>query len=416
MFERFKRIFLADGPAVRKIEPERVQKVIGISYSDVASGLANRIDTAMTNPDLLQRYYRQLEDDETIGTGLGFLVGAAVKQIGAYTHPDPKIQDLIRLCREKIKGTLEASRQELLQHALAHGYAVSEFTLCPVSGRWALSGLYNYDPMTTRLVLGQMEDNSYGIKSIQQIAAGRTLEIPREKAIVFQYGRSSSPYGKSRLRLAYRWWEFKKAIFTFWALGLERYSSPTAWGQTDGGAEEVRILTEALGTIHNMGYVVTGTNDRVSFLERNGQGAKDCKEALEFANSMIYRSLFLPPLLGGGENGGSYSLGQVHLEMFQNAVEWLAQLVVENELEQLWRPVIEWNFGPQEDYGTMPLVDNTTPEEKKVMSEVLLNMVNAGFVDPATDTGWVRELLGFPEAEEGMEPWQARSLPPLPTV
>jgi hypothetical protein len=103
--------------------------------------------------------------------------------------------------------------------------------------------------------------------------------------------------------------------------------------------------------------------------------------------------------------------------MFQNAVDWLARLVAENEIEQLWRPIIEWNFGVQETYGTMPLVDNTTPEEKEIMSRVFQNCVNTGFADPATDVDWMREQMGFPAVDEtagGEGGWLGRLSSRLP--
>lgn len=416
MFDRIKRIFLADNqPAVKRVTPEQMSRTIGIGYSDAGSQLKMALTQGLINSESLRTYYRQMEDnDETVGVGLEFLSNAAVKQIGSYTHPDVKIQDFVDLCRERLGGTLEDYRQTLLSNTLAHGYGVSEFTLFPENGQWLLSGLVNYDPMTIKFRIGLRADNSYGITDVEQTVSGEQLVIPREKAIILTHGKTRTPYGRSRLRRAYRWWEFKKAVLQFWALGLERYSSPTAWAQTSGGEDAVEKLETALSTIHSMGWIVTSIDDKVSFLERTGQGAKDCMEAIEYANKMIYRCLFLPSLMGSGEQGGSYSLGQVHFEMFQTAVAWQARVMAENELEQLWRPLIEWNFGPQESYGSLLLVDNTTPEEKEIMSRVFQNCVNSGFVDPATDADWLREQLGFPKIDEtaGGEPGWPGRLPP----
>ena len=116
---------------------------------------------------------------------------------------------------------------------------------------------------------------------------------------------------------------------------------------------------------------------------------------------MIYRAMFLPSLLSGGENGGSYSLGKVHLELFNATAAALAEDYIDVEIEQLWRPLIEWNFGPQEDYGTFAINDDIPSEEKKTISEMLLNLTNAGVVDPESDRAWMREILGLPELEEG---------------
>ena len=72
---------------------------------------------------------------------------------------------------------------------------------------------------------------------------------------------------------------------------------------------------------------------------------------------MIYRAMFLPSLLGSGENGGSYSLGQIHFELFNATAAALAEDYIDVELEMLWRPIIEWNFGPQENYGDFMITD-----------------------------------------------------------
>ena len=122
--------------------------------------------------------------------------------------------------------------------------------------------------------------------------------------------------------------------------------------------------------------------------------------AQEQCDKMMYRAMFLPSLLGSGENGGSYSLGQVHFELFNATAAALAEDYIDTELEQ-WRPIIEWNFGEQEDYGSFMINDETPMNEKLAMSNMLLNLAQAGVIFPDSDREWIRESLGLPEMEEG---------------
>lgn len=123
--------------------------------------------------------------------------------------------------------------------------------------------------------------------------------------------------------------------------------------------------------------------------------------AQEQCDKMMYRAMFLPSLLGGGENGGSYSLGQVHYELFSATAAALAEDYIDTELEQLWRPIIEWNFGEQENYGSFMVKDETPISEKLAMSSMLLNLAQAGVIFPDSDREWIRETLGLPDMEEG---------------
>ncbi len=46
------------------------------------------------------------------------------------------------------------------------------------------------------------------------------------------------------------------------------------------------------------------------------------------------------------------------------------------------------------------LTDEVTSAEKLTLSNMLLNLANAGVIAPESDRAWMREMLGLPEAEE----------------
>ncbi len=387
----------------------KADKTFGFGFSQVAMSLLSSMDQPVPNPDAQVARYREMLDDETIGTGLEFLTYSVVGKIRAYSHPDPKVKDLVDASLEALRGTIEEARRSLLEKGLSFGFGVSEFTLANSGGQWLLSSLQTYDPGTLKFLFERAPDNSVRIRTVRQSVGGRDIDIPVEKCMIYHHGMSTSPYGRSRLKRCWRWYAFKRVMPKFWAVALERFGMPALVGRST----DIEAMDELLEQAYSKSHFAISPDDEIQALSggsSTGMGAA-YSSAIEFCNRMLYRAMFLPSLLEGGEGGGSYSLGQVHWRMFNDACLWLARELVEVEIEQLWRPLIEWNFGPQEEYGEWDVSDSGTPEEKQIMANVFLSGVNGGFLFPDEgDAEWMRERLGFPPVEEGSDPvaWRHR--------
>ena len=387
----------------KQLSAKEASSSIGYGYSAILSQLLGSLDMPVRNTDEFRYYYKQmLNEDETVGAGLEYLSGRVVSRIGAYTHEDDDIKELVDKCIESVRGTMTEIRKEILRNSFAFGFSVAEFTIKNEDGQWLLSSMPVYDSTTIEFKMAKFPDNSYGVGTVvQKSTSGQDIEIPAGKCLIKTYGGGNTPYGQSLLRRCYRWWAFKRAVPKLWAVALERFGMPllhaTAVDDKSGPA-----LEEALNQIYSKAHVITPVGTTVNAVGTPGGNVSiGYITTEEFCDKMIYRSMFLPSLLGGGENGGSYSLGQVHLELFNATAAALAQEYIDAELEQLWRPIIEWNFGPQEDYGDFQITDDIPTEEKKIISDMLLNLANAGVLDPESDRGWMREMLSLPEPEEG---------------
>ena len=395
------------------LPPQAAETAIGYGYSAIMGQLMNDLDRPIKNNDQYRQYYKQmLEEDETIGTGLEYLAGRVLAKIGEYTHPDERIKELVLRCFERIRGTMTDSRKQILVNSFAYGFAVAEFTVVNENGQWILSSLPSYDPLSLEFKLKKREDNSLGIGTVLQKVPGMFgdgLEIPAQKCLIKTFGGGGTPYGQPLLRRCYRWWAFKKALPKLWAVALERFGMPMIHAMASD-KKSIKDLDVALSNINSKSYIVT--DEKTALNSITSIGGAGIGAGFEIADALcdkkIYRSMFLPSLLVAGEDGGSYSLGRVHMELFNSATAALAEEYIDAELEQLWRPIIEWNFGPQEDYGDFPITDSMPLEDKQSMSTMFLNLANAGMLDPESDLGWMREMLGLPEAEEGavMPRWQ----------
>ncbi|MBR1436905.1 MAG: DUF935 family protein [Synergistaceae bacterium] len=390
-------------PKVKQtLKPKEVSQSVGYGYSQILNDILTALDRPILNNDEFRSYYKQmLSNDETIGTGMEYLTGRIVSRIGTYSHEDERIKELVDRSIESIKGTMTDVRRGILRDSFAYGYGVGEFTLKSENGRWILSSVQILDPTSVKFRMEKREDNSYGVGAVIQDAGFEEVEIPAGKCIIKTYGDSTTPYGKSLLRRCYRWWSFKKAIPKLWAVALERFGTPMLHGQTDN-REDRKKLDALFSNIYSNPYITTDTKAKIQaiFTPSSAIGT-NYQSAVEMCDKMMYRAMFLPSLLGSGENGGSYSLGQVHLELFNATAAALAEDYADTELEMLWRPLIEWNYGVQENYGSFIINDAMPSSEKLTLSNMLLNLAGAGVLEPMSDREWMREMLGLPDAEEG---------------
>ena len=385
-----------------EVKAKQAEKSVGYGYSQIVSQLLTALDMPITNSDAFRSYYKQMiSNDETIGTGLEYLTGTVVSRIGAYSHEKKEIKEIVDRSIENIKGTMTDVRRSILRDSFAYGYGVGEFTVKSENGRWILSSVQILDPTSIKFKMEKFKDNSYGVGAVVQGSGMEEVEIPAGKCIIKTYGDSTTPYGKSLLRRCYRWWSLKNAIPKLWAVGLERFGMPILHGKASD-KKSMKELNEALENLYSRSYITTDKESEIhSIFSPSSSISSGYKLAEELCDKMIYKAIFLPSLLGAGEEGGSYSLGQVHFELFNSTAAALAEDYIDTEIEQLWRPLIEWNFGEQENYGNFLMTDTMSSAEKLTLSDVMLKLAQFGIIDPESDRGWIRELLKLPDIEEG---------------
>ena len=389
-------------PKQNKLKVKDASQSLGYGFSKIVNDLMTALERPIRNSDEFRNYYKEmLSNDETISTGMEYLTGRVVSRIGAYAHEDEKIKELVDRSIENLRGTMIEIRRGILRDSFAYGFGVGEFTLKSEDNQWILSSIQILDPTSIEFKMTQHEDKSYGIGSVIQKASFEEIEIPAGKCIIKTYGDNSTPYGRGLLRRCYRWWSFKKAIPKLWAVALERFGTPMLHGKTNDRKMK-KELAAAFSNIYSTPHLVTDAETTIqTIFTPSNSISSGFQTALELCDKMMYRAMFLPSLIGSGENGGSYSLGQVHLELFNATAAALAEDYADTELEMLWRPIIEWNFGEQENYGTFLINDDMPSSEKLTLSNMLLNLANAGVIAPESDRDWMREMLKLPEVEEG---------------
>lgn len=382
--------------------------------------------TPFQNPDNLtiEDYERMIDTDETVFSGLEFVTLAALARLGEYTHRDTRIQELVTEALERMDGSFSNAISEMLT-AIWAGYSATEIIWREDGGRVMLGGLQTMQPSTVTLDIGRPQDGPAKNKLKQVIQfycyGSEQINIPVEKCILYSHRcQFGNLYGKSRLKPAHKSWWLKDVALNAWALTLQRYGTPHAVGTTQPGnvvvggetIDAFSYMASMLDSLSAKGSLVIDPTSKVEFLWPLRTFGNDFEQFVAYCNKMIYRALLLPSLVADHGASGSYSLGQQHFDLFALSLEELLLELTEVLLEQLIRPLIEFNFGPQDDYGEFGL-ENFQADDEKLLTEVMVGLGNAGAISKTRleDVNWMRLRFGLPELNpEDLEP----SLPEMP--
>lgn len=393
-----------------------------VSFGQLGSQLnyvLSQFDGTIYNPDAVSilEYERMLETDETVGAAYDFLALVVLTMLGEYHHENPAITNLVKDSIESMSGSLAVSLEDMLTSIWA-GYSVTEIVWRPRGTRIMLDRLPTYHPFTINFrcdMAGQLVDI---VQHRFFYYAGEAV-IPKEKAIILtRGGRFGNLYGKSMFKRIRKNWLLKDAFLKMWGRALDRFGTPLIVAtvpdsdvkdpETGEDVHQLEYAVKVLSTIQNgtaLAFAQSGTGPNVSSpdikaLTTSGSGVGEAfLQAVQYLNKMICRGLLIPSLvMDEGMRSGSYALGASHFDAFYLAAKSIYQDLTENLLEQLIRRLVEYNFGPQNDYGSF---QERAPdiETLKLYSEAFLQLVNGGFLDPQIeeDLRWTRSKIGAPD-------------------
>lgn len=374
-------------------------------------------DGAVLNPELtaITEYERMLTTDETVAAGIKYITTAVLSRLGEYHHDNPKIKEFVEEnLNDVIEGNFLGACEELLS-ALWAGFSTGELVIKPEGGRYWLERLAVYHPKSIQFRIdrhGQLLDN--GI--VQNTPLG-LYDIPTQQAVILTHNkRFGNIFGHSILKPARKNWLLKDPILKMWALALDRFGTPLAVffvprgkvldPSTGEQKDAVEVATQAVSNIQSgTGLVFQAGNDEdgkadAKVIAAGGTGTDAFYNAVTYLNKMILRAMMVPSLVfDEGARSGSHALGQGHAETFERVIEGIFIELTEALLDQVIGRLLMWNFGEKDKGEFLPKAPST--EERKLMAEMFMEMVNTGALSPAReeDFKYMRSNLGLPEAE-----------------
>ncbi|WCK55421.1 DUF935 family protein [Aneurinibacillus sp. Ricciae_BoGa-3] len=374
-------------------------------------------NNCISNPDDVSvfEYERMLDTDETIAVGIQFLISSVLMKLGEYQNEsNPKIANFVNECFESMKGNLHTAVEEMLS-ALWAGYSGTEIIWKPDGNRIVIEKLATYHPYTVYIKVDPMTGEYQGFSQWRRYA-GSPVDIPPEKAILYTYNkRFGNHYGKSILKPLRKNWLLKDPILKMWARALDRFGTPLIAlylpdelaDDPDNPGHQVTQMELGERILRNLqnGTGITLRSDpnnasKAEAVTNVGSGVGDAFEkAVQYFNKMILRGMLVPALVfDEGQRSGSYALGQSHFGIFNLGVTGIYGGVTETLIEQLIKPLVDYNFGPQKNYGQF-VENEIESEDMKLLVDGFLSLTNGGYLDPQIqeDFDEVRMKMGLPQ-------------------
>ncbi len=350
--------------------------------------------------------YRRMTHDAQVKACLDTKKFAVLSR-GWEVHPasdapaDARVADFCRWCLQSMDGAILDAGYDALD-ALAFGLSLIEINYRLIDdGPWrGLVGLQSLKAKDVRHFTIRT-DEFYNVRALR-IAAGDELD-PRKFLLYTHRPRYGNPYGESDLRAAFRPWQMKEALLTWWGKHLEKFGMPTVVGSFDPShaytkAQQQDFLT-VIAQVHNESALVLPDDLKVSLLDgkagQGGSGGSGFDELIAYLDRAIAKSILGQTLTSDSSaHGSTYALGAVHLDILRFYINKLTRDLEEAVLTgQLLSRLVGYNFPPGTPAPSIkfgPIDD----DRLAVVGALISRLVTGQVVAP--DEPWIREYLGLP--------------------
>lgn len=355
-----------------------------------------------------------------------------LSHFGDYAHENEKIQEFIRANFEKMRGSLKHVIAQLFSATWA-GCAVAEWGIRMEGKQWMLDRILVLEPKTYafRGRLGEIEQVRYYGSTDIDIDYAQCLHVVNNPQFSF-----NDPSGWSDLESADAAVKAWKILLSELVIAGQRQATPLTAGYYDdeqpdtplfdsegnprlnAEGEQVTVspqeqMAEELEDLENRSVVVTSIKNKIEAIATQAD-ISFFTEALRILHKLILMSFLFPETGLEALGSGDSNLNKGHMALLRANIEQLADHIKEVLLESLIRPLIEWNFGPQDSYGEFP----GAPEKEEDRIALFNALSSAVYqqifsVEDLNVINKLYELAGLPKIDK--LPQQEPATPPAPT-
>tara|TARA_R110000764_G_scaffold184377_1_gene269973 strand:- start:3525 stop:5435 length:1911 start_codon:yes stop_codon:yes gene_type:complete len=316
-----------------------------------------------------------------------------------------EIANFIAYTIDNMEGSMNDALFQILT-ALDYGFSITEinyemYDIGEFSGKIGIKNLKTKQPRYYSFAIDKysnlLKDGlAYNID-------GEQKRLPTNKFLIFSYQKEfGNHYGTADLRPAYRGYWSKDTIIKFWNIYLERFANPTVVGKYR--SNDPNSKTNLRNILDNLTAKTSITHRMdefdIDFLEPTRSATQDFKEAINYYDKTIARSILIPDRLVAEGETGAYSQAKVHFDVFLFVLAKLRQDLEEVVMnEQLIKRLVHINYGnvtemPKFKFNPM------TDDQKFALNEMFINAVEKGVITPTLeDENYMRENLHFPDRD-----------------
>lgn len=255
-------------------------------------------------------------------------------------------------------------------------------------------------------------DRSGSLLSVTQISngdIGRLVEMDARFLLHFCPEQEGDNFeGISILRAMYGAWLRKNKFLQLMAVGIEKFSIPTAVLKVPVGKESSPEYTNAKRALEKLtsnqsNYITLPEGWDLTFSQIDFDSEKITK-TIDFENKEMVNSILASFLLlsqGGG--GGSRALSEDLSDFFGQTVQYIADMISEQIQNKVFKPILKMNL------GDVPLMvelrcDGLEEKANETFATIIKTLVDAGAVkkDLALEK-FIRQRYKLPEKDESTE-------------
>ena len=425
----------ADAEEAKRITSKEQGK--SVSSADRAYGGALRNPHELVDTKTLAVFDTMMLD-EAVGTFIDTKKTAALSTSGQAEPADDESEsvkhaDHVNHNFERLPGTLTESLFDILS-AVEYGYSATNrpweyIPDGPFAGKIGVKALKTKSPHS----IAFDTDEFLNIKPDGILFTDSdydTKPLPLDQFIVYTYRKKfGDPYGCSDCLRAYVPWNSKRWMMKMWDIYGERYAMGTlvatykkdANGHTPP-AQEHAVIQKFGNDVQARSFISKSDSWGLELLEASGRGTDFYDKTISQRNMAIARAMFIPDQIGFSDvSGGSFAKAQTHLNVFMWPLEHLRRDMTETIIgEQIIKPLIDLNYGPQEKYPQY-VFEPLTDEQKAAWLTAVFTAIEKGAITPDLEIeNRVRQMLEIAEKEEdeevkaGGSPPTQRKISPTP--
>jgi hypothetical protein len=345
---------------------------------------------------------------------------------GEYTHKDEKIQDFVLANFEGMRGSIHTTFTQLMS-AIYMGCSVAEWGIVPKGKQWVIDRIKILTPgrWTFRGSKGEIDEIRYYSTNNIDVPYAQCLHIINNQHLSFD-----DPRGVSDLDGAIAAVKAWRILMSEMVIAGQRKATPLTAGYYDPEVPDTPLydaegnplldingeqrtqspgaeMSEQLSNLENKTTVVTSAKNRIEAIANNAD-IDFFTEALRVCHKIIFLSFLFPEtgleVVGSGGSGDS-NLNKGHMALLRLNIEQIVDQIKEEMVEKLIRPLILWNFGEQDDWGTFqpaPGQEEMRVEVGNLLVSALANQIFT--VDDLAVINKLRELVGIPLLDKLPEP------------
>lgn len=361
---------------------------LGLDYSGWYSPRQTWVSTAQSNIDT---YFAMLRQPWIAGAAEARIL-LSLSYWGKYTHEDRKIEASMRSQIARMPGTFRTYLGQMMAHQYC-GFSLIEKWYKIEGRKAAIAGLKWVDPRYVKFSLNK--DNELVVTFRKGL-----LKIEIKDYILLKnqpyFNPGNSPYGVASLERVLPYWEQNRLVMMAMAIAAQRQATPLLVGKTSGGTEQAaRDLLAQLETARNSGALVIDALDEIQAIAQQTDGALFVSMLRIIRQGILMTFLIPETVLGQGESGsGDSNLNKGHSAILRMAARAQTETVQEEVIETWLRPVLEFNYGNLEDWGSFA-IGRDEPENVPNLINALVGAVEKGVGDAERTAERVAELGGL---------------------